>query len=774
MNAARLRAERELQKLFQSAPAKEALARTQIKAPPPPISALPPDDESFNEVHSLDQNMSSKEFTPFQRVAMRKSLERQGVARTPKPRESMRMRTGRLEPPSARFAMQSVKKVDKPAEVVEETPVQDALNSPFVSASAMVLSQDDQKLLARFVTSLQFALNGDGSKGDGKGTKHSGEVFRRLWTLAEHGTYMIRVLTKETWEVLWLLESENAIPSLRARMLGEIQEGAGLFMTEAQEIAYIGALFWNEARDEAMLRWEKAVNSGTATMNMWDLGIRIFALEKNPHKARETIDKCIQDLGYIQAKSWITLIMCWNHLYEPEKAWDCYQHMKNWAKANGETLSMGKYDDMAMSFLDGGAPQKGLAVFKDMLAAEASPTTDQLREKVYRNVRNAVQQGLSEIGETGTLEELSQASSDVLKSFPDSARDKYFYASWMKGLIKMGRTDLAWVIASSAMKDFGDKPDAQHINGVIKGFLSEEGKEPIAESIAEEMVLQRLRRVAPEALSPAELAPPEENELTAQIDMPEATIQTFSIMIKHYTVQKNSPQIKRYLNYLELSKIPPNSYIINHLLYTALHSPEKFQAILQAFDPPPLDLESLRIILLHSWKTTLDSSAGLPVFYPAPVVWDSFIVPRLPSLLPAPSSKIQPFLLLLLRAFLATPSSKQMLPDVLRQLSTLGIYPNDALLEDANTLCNPARRDRRRRFLPGLQKEDALVKSQTEAGVQGIWVGEVRQIRRDLMGGRKEEVLVGGKDYRSSRGEHRVVKLINMVEGVFERENEVL
>src|SRR5690606_8722804 len=118
---------------------------------------------------------------------------------------------------------------------------------------------------------------------------------------------------------------------------------------------------------------------------------------------------------------------------------------------------------------------------------------------------------------------------------------------------------------------------------------------------------------------------------------------------------------------------------------------------LSQFHPLPLDIDSMSILLLTSWKSTIESAA--PVFPRPTSLYRTFIMPRLDTLFPSPPLKVQQFYRKLCRAFLASgPDEANLLPLVLNQLADRGVYPDPAVVEEVKNLAG-GRKDRRRRIV---------------------------------------------------------------------------
>ncbi|KAL7268918.1 hypothetical protein RUND412_008441 [Rhizina undulata] len=485
------------------------------------------------------------------------------------------------------------------------------------------LSEGDLFLLRRFTSALTFISHSP--------LRASKEVFH--W-LGRANPRILKLLTPYAWKLMWALEVSQ-IPSSRSKLIGDKMVSAGVPLSEEQEIAYIGGLFWNEGHDEAFRRWQDYISRpGGGSLPMWNLGVRMYSLHQQPEKAERTIARMVKALGYVDAKTWIPVIMSYNHTYQPEKAWESYEKMRRWAKKNGELIKASQYDDLCQSFLDNGQPALGLDIYKHMVYS-GHKALERMKTETYQKLSPAVREAQDL---TMNPDELNDLSLDALKNLPPKVADKYFYGGWMKNLMRMGRTDLANFLVREVMTQHGYKSDAIHLNWIIQGFLEEQNL-PMAESLAKEMIDERLKQLHSKQSKSSE-QPPEDGEeflpwsvgvppptseassilgLSTLSESPKpsseppkspvapATIQTFSLLYHYHARRQQLHKTIELSNLMSDCQIMPNSYILNHLLHALLRSHDMagitttYQSLLVTGKITP-DLETFHILWMACWR----------------------------------------------------------------------------------------------------------------------------------------------------------------------------
>ncbi|RPB00829.1 hypothetical protein L873DRAFT_1804586 [Choiromyces venosus 120613-1] len=426
--------------------------------------------------------------------------------------------------------------------------------------------------------------------------------------------WVLRVLTEYAWRTIWALETDE-IPTSRSKLIGDLMTSTAIPLSEDQEIAYIGGLFWNDARSQAMERWRNRIrlSPNSVSRKFWNLGVRLLALDLNPEAAYYTIQRMQEYLVPIDYRDYIPVVMAYNHIGQPIKARETYKKMKRCAKVNGDMVKTKVYDDISMSFLDAGEMEVGLSVYKEMMF-----TGNKILEKIHDDAMaekeeasensNKPLEDIQEEVEEGEEPSPADLSLEDLKKLPYEKWDQYFIEGWMQSLLRMGRSDLVYILITSDLPKRGFATDSVHFNWVIKGFLAE-GNIEMAEYVAEAMIQETIKK---RSSSPS----PEEKDREEEhgerlITPPKATLHTFSQLILHFSRAQRIDRVAFYSNLLSQTPLQTNSYIYNHILYSLyrLHSHERFDSAFSSMLSEPTlhpDAETWQIVwAAHRRRLTL-------------------------------------------------------------------------------------------------------------------------------------------------------------------------
>ncbi|PWW78764.1 hypothetical protein C7212DRAFT_360836 [Tuber magnatum] len=442
---------------------------------------------------------------------------------------------------------------------------------------------------------------------------------------------VLKSLTEYAWKTIWALET-GEIPTSRSKLVGDLMIAAQVPLSEEQEIAYIGGLFWNDARAQAMERWRNRIKVGPASRAFWNLGVRLLALAQKPEAAYYTIQKMEEHLVPINYRDYVPVIMAYNHIGQPTKAREAYKRMKKFARENGYTIKTKAYDDISMSFLDAGEMDRGLSIYKEMIFAGNKSlfyiSTDDAMGRL--SAADAAEGRLPEKLQDGPQEpNLAYMSLEELRKLPYEKWDQYFIEGWMQSLLRMGRADLVYILITSELPKRGFPTDSVHFNWAIKGFL-EEGSIEMAEYVAQAMIQETIKYVQSKASPPPRpgsgeeqgeegaVPPPspeerEEDEEKNLITAPPATIYTFSHLILYFSRHQRMERVAAYTNLLSQCALQPNSFIYNHILYSLyrLQFHERFDKAFASMLETPLpnlhpDVETWQIAwAAHRRRLTL-------------------------------------------------------------------------------------------------------------------------------------------------------------------------
>ncbi|KAF8424574.1 hypothetical protein EV426DRAFT_598507 [Tirmania nivea] len=442
---------------------------------------------------------------------------------------------------------------------VDWHPASSASNDP-------ILGDQEYRILKRLAIAISNATQNPG--------KFNKELLRLL-KQAQVFPSVIQYLTPAAWEAFFAYERDT-MPTNLTIFVAEMMDVHGIKRTEKQECDLIGAIFWNRDRTEATQRWVHFMRSlDKPTADTWNLGIKLLSLRKEPQRAMSIYNVMKESLGYSDPKALVPIILSWNHLYQHHKAWYLLQNLKQIMNKDPTCVKPSHLEDIALSFMDAEKPAAAFSVWKYMWKKGMAVPE-------YTKEAAIFYQGIIQ-----TPQALHTFSSYLLDALKDRVSDKYFYASWMKNLIRLGRPDLTLQV-KEVMERNGLRPDPQHVNGMIRGFLKD-GHGEVAERLAGELIQQRLQKVAswaeakeqkklrkeaqPFSVStdslPPELQDPQSPLQTIEEKFntpPMATPQTFSILLHYFTRKRDYIKAQLYMDLMIQCQTPLSAVHFNHLL----------------------------------------------------------------------------------------------------------------------------------------------------------------------------------------------------------------
>ncbi|PWY71459.1 hypothetical protein BO70DRAFT_365186 [Aspergillus heteromorphus CBS 117.55] len=389
-------------------------------------------------------------------------------------------------------------------------------------------------------------------------------------------------MPEETLGLLWESQTARGPPKPQEtphiQILAQDVISAGLSLPTPRLLSYIEILHETGNTKAALDQWE-AHQSGLCQSKedleaYWKLGVRLFAAEDDPQRAQDIALAFLANDKSRQPHILIPVMTAWGRQPGKEvevKAWALYLQLKAFL---GQSMTMEEYDQVSIGFLKAGRLGLAIAVFKDMMVTGRDPAHDStsLYQAALGLVGNLQASSVSE-------QDLNKVSLSTLTVLPRKFQNKFFYASWMKKLIGMGEVDSAAMVIE-LMYERGVKPDPKHINGVIAAWLREgstAGRQK-AENLGWAMVQQRIdwvraRTNPPEKSPPQDINPDEEPSRIPQFmqrSTPPASIETFSILLLHYSRRGDDNKTQYLVKCLSDARIHPNSYFMNHLLYAEL------------------------------------------------------------------------------------------------------------------------------------------------------------------------------------------------------------
>ncbi|KAJ5876080.1 uncharacterized protein N7529_001664 [Penicillium soppii] len=391
----------------------------------------------------------------------------------------------------------------------------------------------------------------------------------------------LTIMPERALEALWntqaIGESDQALRSTHLQILVQDAKSLGQELTTPQILFYIASLHDASATSLALEQWEayqaELSQKKEDLEEYWKLGVRLFAADNNPQRAQDIALAFLANDRTRQPRVLIPVIIAWGRLAGKEaevKAWALYLQLKIFL---GSEMTMEDYDQVSIGLLTAGRLDTAVAIFKDMMVTGQDPANDSTA--LYKAAL-----GLAGNLHASSIDEhaVNKVSLSALKVLPRRFQNRFFYASWMKKLIGMGEVDSAALVIE-LMYERGVKPDSKHLNGLIAGWLREGNKlaRDKAERLAWAMIQHRIdavwKRFQPTEISPKlQVTHEAESRMPRfmQRDVPPASIETFSILLLHYTRRGDDDMVKYLVKCLGDAQIRPNSYFMNHLLFAEL------------------------------------------------------------------------------------------------------------------------------------------------------------------------------------------------------------
>ncbi|KAJ5558165.1 hypothetical protein N7535_008381 [Penicillium sp. DV-2018c] len=417
----------------------------------------------------------------------------------------------------------------------------------------------------------------------------------------------LTIMPEKALETIWdsqaMGEQDHATRSTHLQILAQDATSIGRPLATPQILSYITSLHDGGSTNLALEQWEayqaELSQKKEDLEEYWKLGVRLFAADNNPQRAQDIALAFLANDRTRQPRVLIPVIIAWGRLPGKEaelKAWALYLQLKTFL---GSEMTMEDYDEISIGLLTAGRLDTAVAIFKDMMVTGKDPAKDSTA--LYKAALGlAGNLHASSINEN----EVNKVSLSALKMLPRQFENRFFYASWMKKLIGMGEVDSAALVIE-LMYERCVKPDSKHLNGIIAGWLrnGSNSARDKAERLAWTMIQKRIDTVW-KRFQPAESSPQVDvNHETDSVRVPQfmkrgtppATIETFSILLLHYTRRGDDDMVKYLTKCLGDAHIRPNSYFMNHLLYAELRKQDvkalwaKFQTMSTAIRP---DLET--------------------------------------------------------------------------------------------------------------------------------------------------------------------------------------
>lgn len=389
-------------------------------------------------------------------------------------------------------------------------------------------------------------------------------------------------LPPKAWELLWSSQSRLPLTDQHRynhlRILTEDMHRSQVALSPDQTIVYLDGLIASNQIDLAASMWRSSrhlfQNVGHQARRYWETGVAIMLSKQDLHGAEELVDQ-LALAGSDSSNAIKAIFQAWCSSADDrkaEKAWSFYLKLKT---LRNEAMTMEDYDSISNIFIDAGMIDLALGVFKDLMLHGKKSGHDSIM--LYKaSLRLAGELQASSITES----QVNKVSIEAFTVLPRKYQNKFFFGSWIKKLIGMGRVDSAAAVVD-LMSKRGVKPDAKHLNGIIGAWLRSESDESElrAEKMAWSMIHQRLRFVRNRKSSVAQSF-----DQNAGLDLqasggltdaghtivPPATSETFSLLVFYYSGLGKHEAITQLTECMALAEIAPTAFYMNQLLYAEL------------------------------------------------------------------------------------------------------------------------------------------------------------------------------------------------------------
>lgn len=388
-----------------------------------------------------------------------------------------------------------------------------------------------------------------------------------------------RSINAQVWDVLWESQRVPPVNPRRVRTLALCMLAESHPLLAPQLILYLESLQSLGYLRDAIKCWQENRASlgpnAEVAGRFWRLGVQLYGEADQPEEAENIAMQCLDYGSFTDASVLVPVITSWARRGTQaalERAWACYLRFK---MELGESIKPEDYEIISTTLLNQGHPDMALAVFKDMVLDHA--------EQDYKGHDSftAFRRLAGYVGElqSGAVDEreVSRVSLAALIVLPRFLQNKFFYASWIKKLIGLGEVDAASKVVE-LMYERRIRPDARHVNGIIGAWLREKTDESRekAERMCWAMINARIELVRnrQSRMTTGELViPPKGLNVPTAVHrpVPPATIETFSILLLHYTRRCKDDLAEQLMEVMtRQAMIKPNAFIYNHWLYASL------------------------------------------------------------------------------------------------------------------------------------------------------------------------------------------------------------
>lgn len=412
------------------------------------------------------------------------------------------------------------------------------------------------------------------------------EVWRWYRRCAESISSFISMVPDVALKMLWdsqaRIHGADDYDLKRGQNLARDIISNGKSLTQSQWLDYVDILYRSDKIDQGISQWrsrgrEFDFTSPSEQRRYWFLGIQLLVANGNLEEAERVAMSLLSESSTAEDYRILIPIICsWAKVPGTRSGchvWALYLKFKASMKAS---ITMNDYDTISVGLIEANRTDLAIAVFKDMMLTGQNSSYDST--EIYRMsvglMRRMDQPYITDF-------DASKISLSALTMLPRRFQNKFFYASWMKKLIGMGKVDAAASVAE-LMYERGINPDPKHLNGIIGGWLRGRNltSRTKALELAWAMIQKRMSKVHTRCsirpLLCEQNIPLQDSEQNSFIPMhlkrlvPPANTETFSILLLYYSRKQNVDFVNYLIECLERASLRPNAFFMNHLLYFEL------------------------------------------------------------------------------------------------------------------------------------------------------------------------------------------------------------
>ena len=434
----------------------------------------------------------------------------------------------------------------------------------------------DQIYVRAFNSAVKAFLHGAPS------VEKSAALWKTYQRCRRHIPNFLGLVPSRAWKILWESQTEVMNSASNVKLLAEDMLSQSLPLSSDQILTYIRSLSSIGEVSAAIEHW----NNNRSVLGpdveiapqFFSLGVQLYSDNDDPVTAQKLAFECLDHGTFADASILVPVIAAWARAKTMSdhslKAWTCYLRFK---AELGTSIRAQDYETISSALLSQNLPDMALAVFKDMLLDRIDARSQHGSLSSFRTLVGQVQKMQSAAITERDVSKISLAALTVLPRF---LQNKYFFASWIKNLIGRGEIEAAAQVVE-LMYERGVRPDAKHLNGIVGAWFRNGRKESVqkAEQMAWAMINARIdfvhsrRQQQQQEKIHGEHRNRKLHPLFIRRTVPSATIETFSILLLHYTRGRNESASAQLMDKMTREAlIPPNSFIYNHWMYAALRS----------------------------------------------------------------------------------------------------------------------------------------------------------------------------------------------------------